>query len=198
MSILITGGTKGIGRAIALAFAEPGVDVFLNYAGDDDAAGEAPVPGRIGGRALSSDQAGCRDAGGRAERAGARRGTSRATGPARALRRPGHSQACARLRRGRLHRRRQPQRHGAALPRAGGRSAARARQHRFLPHKPGRTHRGAQLRRHRRRQSTRGIAGALSRKRARAARHPHQLRRAGRGPYRCSAGAVRRSGETRS
>ena len=31
MSILITGGTKGIGRAIALAFAEPGVDVFLNY-----------------------------------------------------------------------------------------------------------------------------------------------------------------------
>ena len=41
MSILITGGTKGIGRAIALAFAEPGVDVFLNYAGDDDAAGEA-------------------------------------------------------------------------------------------------------------------------------------------------------------
>ena len=41
MSILITGGTKGIGRAIALAFAEPGVDVFLNYHGDDDAAHEA-------------------------------------------------------------------------------------------------------------------------------------------------------------
>ena len=41
MSILITGGTKGIGRAIALAFAEPGVDVFLNYAGDDEAAREA-------------------------------------------------------------------------------------------------------------------------------------------------------------
>ena len=41
MSILITGGTKGIGRAIALAFAEPGVDVFLNYAGDDAAAREA-------------------------------------------------------------------------------------------------------------------------------------------------------------
>ena len=41
MSILITGGTKGIGRAIALAFAEPGGDVFLNYHGDDDAAHEA-------------------------------------------------------------------------------------------------------------------------------------------------------------
>ena len=41
MSILITGGTKGIGRAIALAFAEPGVDVFLNYAGDDEAARDA-------------------------------------------------------------------------------------------------------------------------------------------------------------
>ena len=42
MSILITGGTKGIGRAIALAFAEPSVDVFLNYAGDDEAARESP------------------------------------------------------------------------------------------------------------------------------------------------------------
>ena len=41
MSILITGGTKGIGRAIALAFAAPGVDVFLNYASDDAAAREA-------------------------------------------------------------------------------------------------------------------------------------------------------------
>ena len=41
MSILITGGTKGIGRAIALSFAEPGADVFLNYHGDDGAAREA-------------------------------------------------------------------------------------------------------------------------------------------------------------
>ena len=41
MSILITGGTKGIGRAIALRFAEPDADVFLNYHGDDDAAREA-------------------------------------------------------------------------------------------------------------------------------------------------------------
>jgi enoyl-[acyl-carrier protein] reductase III len=38
MAILITGGSKGIGRAIAERFAEPGTDVFLNYAHDDAAA----------------------------------------------------------------------------------------------------------------------------------------------------------------
>lgn len=41
MSILITGGTKGIGLAIARAFSEPGKDVFLNYFGDDTAANKA-------------------------------------------------------------------------------------------------------------------------------------------------------------
>ncbi len=41
MSILVTGGTKGIGRAIAERFAAPGVKVFLAYASDDDAAMEA-------------------------------------------------------------------------------------------------------------------------------------------------------------
>lgn len=34
MAILVTGGTKGIGRAIALRFAKPGADVFLNYQSD--------------------------------------------------------------------------------------------------------------------------------------------------------------------
>lgn len=38
MSILVTGGTKGIGLSIALAFAEPGTDVFLNYYSDSVAA----------------------------------------------------------------------------------------------------------------------------------------------------------------
>ena len=38
MSILITGGTKGIGLAIATAFAADAGDVFLNYHCDDDAA----------------------------------------------------------------------------------------------------------------------------------------------------------------
>ncbi|MDA2989349.1 MAG: SDR family oxidoreductase [Actinomycetota bacterium] len=38
MSILITGGSKGIGRGIAERFAAPGVQVFINYAHDTEAA----------------------------------------------------------------------------------------------------------------------------------------------------------------
>ena len=38
MAILVTGGTKGIGRAIALRFATAGTDVFLNYHADEAAA----------------------------------------------------------------------------------------------------------------------------------------------------------------
>jgi enoyl-[acyl-carrier protein] reductase III len=38
MAILVTGGTKGIGLDIALAFAELKTDVFLNYHADDAAA----------------------------------------------------------------------------------------------------------------------------------------------------------------
>lgn len=38
MSILITGGSKGLGRAIALRFAARGGDVFINYHGDDESA----------------------------------------------------------------------------------------------------------------------------------------------------------------
>lgn len=41
MAILVTGGTKGIGLAIALRFAKPGADVFLNYHSDDEAAQSA-------------------------------------------------------------------------------------------------------------------------------------------------------------
>jgi enoyl-[acyl-carrier protein] reductase III len=41
MAILVTGGTKGIGLEIALAFAEPETDVFLNYHADKTAATEA-------------------------------------------------------------------------------------------------------------------------------------------------------------
>lgn len=38
MSVLITGGTKGVGRATALRFAQPGTDVFINYHADAAAA----------------------------------------------------------------------------------------------------------------------------------------------------------------
>jgi len=41
MSILITGGTKGIGLATAQAFAPTAGDVFLNYHNDEDAAQKA-------------------------------------------------------------------------------------------------------------------------------------------------------------
>ncbi|WP_439813813.1 SDR family oxidoreductase [Zavarzinia sp. CC-PAN008] len=41
MAILIAGGTKGIGLAIARRFAKPGVDVFLNYRHDETAAAAA-------------------------------------------------------------------------------------------------------------------------------------------------------------
>lgn len=41
MTMLITGGTKGIGRGIAERFAEPGTTIFLNYVSDDRAADEA-------------------------------------------------------------------------------------------------------------------------------------------------------------
>jgi NAD(P)-dependent dehydrogenase (short-subunit alcohol dehydrogenase family) len=43
MSILVTGGTKGIGLAIARRFAKPGADVFLNYRADSLAAGRAKI-----------------------------------------------------------------------------------------------------------------------------------------------------------
>ena len=35
---LITGGTKGIGKAVALAFLQRGYEVVLNYHCDEDAA----------------------------------------------------------------------------------------------------------------------------------------------------------------
>lgn len=50
MAILITGGSKGIGRSIAERFAAPGVKVFINYVSDDAAAESAAqaVRGRGG------------------------------------------------------------------------------------------------------------------------------------------------------
>ena len=51
MAILVAGGTKGIGRAIAKAFAEQAGDVFLGYHGDDAAAAAAAeAVSQAGGR----------------------------------------------------------------------------------------------------------------------------------------------------
>jgi NAD(P)-dependent dehydrogenase (short-subunit alcohol dehydrogenase family) len=41
MAVLITGGTKGIGLAIARRFAKPGVDIFMAYKRDAAAAAAA-------------------------------------------------------------------------------------------------------------------------------------------------------------
>jgi len=54
MSVLITGGTKGIGLAIARRFAGEGRQVFLAYRQDEAAAGEAVAEiERLGGRAVA-------------------------------------------------------------------------------------------------------------------------------------------------
>ena len=41
MNILITGGTKGIGKATAIRFSEPGNNIFLNFAHDSESAQKA-------------------------------------------------------------------------------------------------------------------------------------------------------------
>ncbi|MGH6796805.1 MAG: SDR family oxidoreductase, partial [Roseiarcus sp.] len=52
MTILIVGGTKGIGLAVAKAFAPDAGDVFLAYHDDDNAArAAAEAVGQAGGRA---------------------------------------------------------------------------------------------------------------------------------------------------
>ena len=158
MSILITGGTKGIGRAIALAFAEPGVDVFLNHAGDDAAAREArslveatgarchvikqDVGTPEGARAVL-DQ-GCGDASIRLDQLV--HCAVRAI-PKRALDCDAHDFTAA------------VNLNGTALLYLvqAADPTARSRQHGVLPHQPGRTHRRAQLRRHRCRQGARGV-----------------------------------------
>src|SRR5215469_14060903 len=40
-NVLVTGASRGIGRAIALALARQGFDLALNYRSDDDAAAKA-------------------------------------------------------------------------------------------------------------------------------------------------------------
>jgi enoyl-[acyl-carrier protein] reductase III len=43
LAILVAGGAKGIGLAIARRFAKPDTDVFLNFRADTAAADRAPA-----------------------------------------------------------------------------------------------------------------------------------------------------------
>jgi enoyl-[acyl-carrier protein] reductase III len=53
MSVLVLGGSRGIGRAIAVGLAGPGVEVFINYFGPDDEAKESKrLVEEQGGRAV--------------------------------------------------------------------------------------------------------------------------------------------------
>jgi len=49
LSVLVTGGTKGLGRATALRFAAPGVDVVVSYHSDEAAARETATAIRESG-----------------------------------------------------------------------------------------------------------------------------------------------------
>jgi 3-oxoacyl-[acyl-carrier protein] reductase len=52
-AVIVTGGSRGIGRAIALAFAREGADVVLNYAGNHEAAESAArAVGELGRRCV--------------------------------------------------------------------------------------------------------------------------------------------------
>lgn len=59
MAILITGGTKGIGLAIAKAFAEPGSHLFLNYHSDGEAAAGAKTEIEVKGAICHLVKADC-------------------------------------------------------------------------------------------------------------------------------------------
>lgn len=51
--VLVTGASRGIGRAIAIAFAEKGAKVVINHPGDEEAAAEtAELVNKAGGTAL--------------------------------------------------------------------------------------------------------------------------------------------------
>ncbi len=54
---LVTGASRGIGRAIALALAEAGADVLVNYAGNEQAAAEVVQAIRTMGRRAEKIQA---------------------------------------------------------------------------------------------------------------------------------------------
>lgn len=51
-TVVVTGGSRGIGRAVCLAFAKPGTTVYFNYASSDKAAAETEhLVSQAGGKA---------------------------------------------------------------------------------------------------------------------------------------------------
>ena len=58
---IVTGGSRGIGRAIVLLFADEGVDVTFFYRGNAAAAEETLAAARAAGRAVTAEQVDIRD-----------------------------------------------------------------------------------------------------------------------------------------
>ena len=131
MAILVAGGTKGIGLAIAKAFAADAGDVILAYHSDEDAARRCGEGGRASWRASASHQGRRRNAGRlrRDGRGGARSG--RSARPSRSLRGRRLRLERARGRSRSLRPRGHYQRHKPAVPGAGGPAASSSRQHVF-------------------------------------------------------------------
>ena len=60
-SAIVTGGSRGIGRAIALLLADEGADVTFFYRGNAEAADEVLAAGRKAGRKIAALQVDVRD-----------------------------------------------------------------------------------------------------------------------------------------